>query len=62
MSDLRKKIIRLAHSKPELRDHLLPLVVTAAETFECPTCDTKVLKQTKYCVKCKKKVKEASAK
>lgn len=28
----------------------------AAETFPCPTCGTKVLSKTKYCVKCKKKV------
>jgi len=32
---------------------------TAANTFPCPTCDTKVLEQTSYCVKCKKKVKKA---
>jgi hypothetical protein len=34
--------------------------LTAAETFKCPNCDTKVLKQTGFCVKCKKKVKEGS--
>lgn len=28
----------------------------AAKTFKCPTCGTKVLEQTKFCVKCKKKV------
>jgi len=28
----------------------------AAKTFPCPICGTKVLEQTKYCVKCKKKV------
>lgn len=28
----------------------------AAETFPCPNCGTKVLENTKYCVKCKKKV------
>ena len=33
----------------------------AADTFKCPTCGTKVLEQTGYCVKCKKKVKEAAA-
>jgi len=27
-------------------------------TFKCPTCGTKVLKNTGYCLKCKKKVKE----
>lgn len=26
MSDLRNKLIRLAHEKPELRKHLLPLI------------------------------------
>jgi ribosomal protein L37AE/L43A len=32
----------------------------AADTFECPNCGTKVLENTGYCVKCKKKVKKAS--
>jgi predicted RNA-binding Zn-ribbon protein involved in translation (DUF1610 family) len=36
------------------------ILVEAAKTFPCPTCGTKVLEQTKYCVKCKKKVKGAS--
>ena len=27
------------------------------ETFKCPECGTKVLDNTKYCVKCEKKVK-----
>lgn len=27
-------------------------------TFKCPTCGGKVLKNTKYCVSCKKKVKD----
>jgi hypothetical protein len=31
---------------------------TCSKTFKCPTCGTKVLEQTSYCVKCKKKVKE----
>ncbi len=30
--------------------------VIEAETFKCPECGSKVLKQTGYCVKCKKKV------
>lgn len=30
MKNLRSKLIRLAHSKPELRDHLLPLVTKKA--------------------------------
>ena len=28
------------------------------KTFPCPDCGTKVLDQTKYCVKCKKKVEK----
>jgi thioredoxin-like negative regulator of GroEL len=34
--------------------------LTAADTFPCPDCGTKVLEKTGYCVKCKKKVKAAS--
>jgi hypothetical protein len=34
--------------------------LVAADTFECPECGTKVLENTGYCVKCKKKVKKAS--
>lgn len=30
MSNLRNKIIRLAHSKPELREYLLPLIAKSA--------------------------------
>lgn len=33
MSDLRKKLIRLAHSKPELRASLLPLLARQAKEF-----------------------------
>ena len=32
----------------------------AASTFKCPTCGTKVLENTGYCLKCKKKVKKAA--
>ncbi|HUV84277.1 MAG TPA: hypothetical protein VMV86_01125 [Methanosarcinales archaeon] len=38
----------------------LAKAIVSADTFKCPSCGTKVLKQTGYCVKCKKKVKEAS--
>ena len=34
MSDLRKKVIKLAHSKPELRKHLIPLLREAAVWME----------------------------
>ena len=45
---------RLASEAPDLE------TVLAAETFACPDCGTtKVLTQTGYCVKCKKKVKSA---
>ena len=33
MSDLRSKVIRLAHAKPELRSHLLPLLKEAAVEY-----------------------------
>lgn len=32
MSDLRNRLIRLAHSNPELRPHVLPLVADAGRT------------------------------
>ena len=32
----------------------------SADTFKCPNCGSKVLEQTGYCVKCKKKVKKAT--
>ena len=35
MSNLRNKIIRLAHAKPELRKHLLPLVTKKAYKDPC---------------------------
>jgi predicted RNA-binding Zn-ribbon protein involved in translation (DUF1610 family) len=44
---------RLASDAPEIES------VLAAKTFKCPTCGTKVLEQTSYCVKCRKKVKKA---
>mgnify|MGYP001458923981 CR=1 FL=1 len=31
MSDLRSKVIKLAHTKPELRQHLIPLLKKAGE-------------------------------
>ena len=31
---LRNKVIRLAHEKPELRKHLLPLLKSAAEKYD----------------------------
>jgi DNA-directed RNA polymerase subunit RPC12/RpoP len=35
------------------------IVAENTKTFECPECGTKVLENTGYCVKCKKKVKKA---
>jgi len=46
---------RLASDGPDLE------TVLSAATFKCPTCGTKVLEQTKYCVKCKKKVMPKTA-
>jgi DNA-directed RNA polymerase subunit RPC12/RpoP len=33
--------------------------IVSADTFKCPKCGTKVLKNTGYCIKCKKKVKKS---
>ena len=64
MSDrkLRASLIKLAYENPELRADLLPLIKEGGDnsTFKCPKCDSKVLEQTSYCVKCKKKVKKSS--
>jgi len=49
---------RLAEGAPDLEG---TLVEAKAETFPCPKCGTKVLKQTGYCVKCKAKVKPKTA-
>lgn len=42
----------------ELAEGLIRLAkeIMGADTFKCPECGGKVLEQTKYCVKCKKKV------
>jgi uncharacterized OB-fold protein len=36
------------------------LLVGTTGTFKCPECGTKVLENTGYCIKCEKKVKQAS--
>ncbi len=49
--------------KVKLAKHLVALakaLMSSGETFECPDCGTKVLKNTGYCLKCKKKVKSAA--
>ncbi|MDA3854932.1 MAG: hypothetical protein PF569_01640 [Candidatus Woesearchaeota archaeon] len=38
----------------------LNIIEASTATAKCPTCGSKYLKATKYCVKCKKKVKESS--
>ena len=45
--------LKLAAEEIMAADNML-----AADTFKCPSCGTKVLEQTGYCVKCKKKVKK----
>jgi hypothetical protein len=44
----------------EYSNRVTRIVEAKAKTFKCPECGTKVLEQTAYCVKCKKKVKKAS--
>lgn len=55
---LRADLVKLAYNNPELRKDILPLIKEAAKTFKCPDCGTKVMEQTGYCVKCKKKVSQ----
>lgn len=66
MSDkkLKADLVKLAYKNPELRKDLMPLITGAGnkDTFKCPECDSKVLENTGYCMKCKKKVKKAKAK
>ena len=44
---MAERLVRMAES------------LMSASTFKCPTCGTKVLENTGYCLKCKKKVKKA---
>jgi hypothetical protein len=39
MSDLRSKVIRLAHTKPELRPHLLPLLTQSKQAAKDSSLD-----------------------
>ena len=56
--DLRKMALALSRiQEPDFDARM-----AKAKTFPCPTCGTKVLEQTGYCVKCKKKVKPGAAK
>jgi predicted RNA-binding Zn-ribbon protein involved in translation (DUF1610 family) len=45
-----------------LQDYLKNVLNVSEEklegTFKCPNCGTKVLRNTGYCLKCKKKVAE----
>ena len=61
-SSLREAVTKLAFDYPEFRADLLPVLREGAgntDTFKCPECGSKVLENTKYCMKCQKKVKEA---
>ena len=56
MSDLRSKLIRLAHSNPELRDDLLPLIKEAARGSQIWA---RYNKMASKCMKDANKLKEA---
>lgn len=47
---LRSKIIRLAHSKPELREHLLPLVTKSASKDPNIVAIGKVIEKLGYSI------------
>jgi predicted RNA-binding Zn-ribbon protein involved in translation (DUF1610 family) len=51
---------RQASSAPDFEEMQIE-AKKKAKTFPCPNCGTKVLEQTSYCVKCKKKVKPKKA-
>ena len=55
--EVKPEEVKPEEVKPEEAKPEEGKTVEAAKTFKCPTCGTKVLEQTKYCVKCKKKVK-----
>ena len=54
MDNIQKELIKAG--RKDLAEEYYNKV--AAETFKCPNCGTNVLKQTGYCLKCKKKVSE----
>lgn len=56
-----KDLRSMAYVLAKMNDEAFENRMAKAETFECPECGTKVLKQTGYCVKCKKKVKSKAA-
>lgn len=61
---IAKDLRTMAYAVSQMSDEELESrldVEAKAETFPCPVCGTKVLKQTGYCVKCKKKVKPKTA-
>lgn len=56
---IAKDLRTMAYAISKMSDEELQTRLNvAAETFKCPECGTKVLKQTGYCVKCKKKVEK----
>jgi len=45
---------------PKYKESKQDKVIIESDTFKCPECGGKVLSNTKYCMSCKKKVKEES--
>jgi predicted RNA-binding Zn-ribbon protein involved in translation (DUF1610 family) len=52
----------MAYAMSKMSDEQFGVRTAKAKTFKCPKCGTKVLEQTAYCVKCKKKVKPGASK
>lgn len=52
----------MAYAMSKMSDEQFAVRTAKAKTFKCPKCGTKVLEQTSYCVKCKKKVKPGTSK
>ena len=57
MDKIQKELIRLGHRKLAQK-YFEKISERNNGTFKCPECGTKVLENTKYCLKCKKKVEK----
>ena len=59
MDKIQKALIKAG--RKDLAQEYYKKISQNTDTFPCPTCGTKVLENTGYCLKCKKKVTKAAA-
>lgn len=55
--DKIQKVLIKAGRKDLAEEYYNKIAAGNSDTFPCPECGTKVLENTGYCLKCKKKVK-----